>query len=537
MTTRIPYSTANSVWPTPFLGSSPLTSETSREPDPTQTNSQTQPEENQPTLIQAYEYGDFDNQFSFELGHDSSSTNLETLKQQFQASIQAFSQQKPETFKELLRQAYGEQVSQQQLNELLKQAQAGNLPMPEVVWTPQLGEAYGAYTEGTIHLNPVLTEQPETLAKVFAEEMGHYLDQQLNSQDSPGDEGRIFAQGLQQQAALEPEQLNFIRQQNDHGSLQISEDTSLDAEFATPRQLWEADRKRIRAQNQAMVPGLILEYQRETQPLKRARLLIKIADKMDLLGVNFTGRLYNQTARYLSNPASFDARAQKEFQKSFSDALKQTEKLNAAFNFNDAGFFENLAQIIQLGDIGFMQDFSKEIKGWVLNTMDTAVESGMNETGAVLSASAANSIIDLLLPTNVVDLPGFTKLMGKGLTHSIEASKNIKALLNKQVEGVYVVKKGPAGYEIRYGAVKILSQNERKMLILMKYSELEKAKTAQDLERIKTQLGQLLAATTKREDKLELLRFLGELSLSSTGSQAIAFSEREKLFDLQQLLK
>jgi Ca2+-binding RTX toxin-like protein len=46
---------------------------------------------------------------------------------------------------------------------------------------------------------------PNLLAAVLLEEIGHYFDAQLNSTDSPGDEGEIFSRLVQGQAIGEPE--------------------------------------------------------------------------------------------------------------------------------------------------------------------------------------------------------------------------------------------------------------------------------------------------------------------------------------------
>jgi hypothetical protein len=81
-----------------------------------------------------------------------------------------------------------------------------------------------AFGNDTIYLSQDLVEQnrdnPEAIAEVFLEEMGHYLDSQLSEQDSPGDEGAIFSSLLQNQE-LDDAEILSLKQEDDNGTLNV----------------------------------------------------------------------------------------------------------------------------------------------------------------------------------------------------------------------------------------------------------------------------------------------------------------------------
>ncbi|MGB3693872.1 MAG: DUF4114 domain-containing protein [Spirulinaceae cyanobacterium] len=97
------------------------------------------------------------------------------------------------------------------------------LPSFEVVPFGNLN-ANGAFGEGTIYLSQEFLQQnlsnPEAVGKVILEELGHYLDSQLNSTDSPGDEGAIFA-AVVTQDSYSPGEIAALQRENDVGTLTL----------------------------------------------------------------------------------------------------------------------------------------------------------------------------------------------------------------------------------------------------------------------------------------------------------------------------
>ncbi|MCC0178897.1 VCBS repeat-containing protein [Waterburya agarophytonicola K14] len=87
------------------------------------------------------------------------------------------------------------------INRFRSDWRTGNFVLPEieVVSSQQINGANGAFSSqtGKIYLAEefLLANQSDTeaVAKVIIEEYGHYIDSQINSSDTPGDEGAIFA--------------------------------------------------------------------------------------------------------------------------------------------------------------------------------------------------------------------------------------------------------------------------------------------------------------------------------------------------------
>ena len=114
------------------------------------------------------------------------------------------------------------------LLQLTAQLVAGDtaaLPAVELLPAEAMGGALGAYaiSTGTIYLNASWLQsanQAQVLA-VLTEELGHHLDGLLNSRDTPGDEGELFAALLLGQA-LTAEQLATLRAEDDRGVVQVN---------------------------------------------------------------------------------------------------------------------------------------------------------------------------------------------------------------------------------------------------------------------------------------------------------------------------
>ncbi|NBD18353.1 MAG: hypothetical protein GVY04_20135 [Cyanobacteria bacterium] len=85
-------------------------------------------------------------------------------------------------------------------------------------------QARGAFGDDTIYLSQEFLEQnldnPQQVADIIFEEIGHYLDSKLSQKDAPGDEGAIFASLVQNQH-LGTAELHSLKQEDDHATLNV----------------------------------------------------------------------------------------------------------------------------------------------------------------------------------------------------------------------------------------------------------------------------------------------------------------------------
>ncbi|KRH95967.1 hypothetical protein ASL19_09170, partial [Cylindrospermopsis sp. CR12] len=98
-----------------------------------------------------------------------------------------------------------------------------DLPSIQIVDSTVLSGGKGAYSkkENRIYLSSNLIGNVEAISKVIIEEIGHYVDAQINQVDSPGDEGAIFA-ALVQGEDLSANVLAELRNEDDKGWLEVN---------------------------------------------------------------------------------------------------------------------------------------------------------------------------------------------------------------------------------------------------------------------------------------------------------------------------
>jgi hypothetical protein len=101
-----------------------------------------------------------------------------------------------EDFLDNMEQAFGNDWQPQQAEDLIQDLASGDaMPKVETLPASEL-KANGAFGEDTIYLSEefLSNAKSEKVSSALLEEIGHYVDQELNSGDSPGDEGDIFQQ-------------------------------------------------------------------------------------------------------------------------------------------------------------------------------------------------------------------------------------------------------------------------------------------------------------------------------------------------------
>ncbi|AVQ73664.1 hypothetical protein B5D77_22380 [Microcystis sp. MC19] len=123
--------------------------------------------------------------------------------------------------------AFGTSYDVVKATQLRQQWQSRNfsqLPEIEVVSGAVLGTANGAYGISTnkIYLSEsfLASASLDALVAVVLEEIGHFVDAQVNAEDSAGDEGEIFS-GIVQGKVFESEQLKLLKAEDDHAIVSL----------------------------------------------------------------------------------------------------------------------------------------------------------------------------------------------------------------------------------------------------------------------------------------------------------------------------
>ena len=131
-------------------------------------------------------------------------------------------------FWSLFNTAFGSSYDSATAATLRSQWQSGNFsqfPQIEIVSSDVLGTANGAYASrsNTIYLSAqfLAIASQESLSNLILEEFGHFVDAQVNSVDSAGDEGAIFA-ALVQGESLDLETLQALRSEDDRGAIMVN---------------------------------------------------------------------------------------------------------------------------------------------------------------------------------------------------------------------------------------------------------------------------------------------------------------------------
>ncbi len=158
------------------------------------------------------------------------SFTTELLKQAISLAedwLQNFAQDS--NFSNVLKESFGDRFSQEQAEALRQAWTAGDftqLPTIQIKSGNVLQSANGAYAAQTnqIYLSQRYLEanasNPEAIATVLLEEIGHFVDSKINRVDTPGDEGEVFA-AVVQGVELTPHDLNILRTEDDAAIIQI----------------------------------------------------------------------------------------------------------------------------------------------------------------------------------------------------------------------------------------------------------------------------------------------------------------------------
>ena len=128
--------------------------------------------------------------------------------------------------------AFGDSFDRQQGLSVIESLVANNLDSLNIEIRPsqEINYGQGAYVAGsnTIYLaEQFVTENitnPDAIANIIIEEIGHYVDWRANIEDAPGDEGAIFA-SLVAEEELSAEELAVLKTEDDSAEVNIDGET------------------------------------------------------------------------------------------------------------------------------------------------------------------------------------------------------------------------------------------------------------------------------------------------------------------------
>ncbi|MFN6185132.1 MAG: Calx-beta domain-containing protein [Microcystis sp.] len=136
--------------------------------------------------------------------------------------------------------AFGTGYDVVKATQLRQQWQSRDFSQLPPITVKNLGNSgiFGAYSSSInkIYISQALIDSGDatTLKAVLLEEIGHFIDAQINSSDTPGDEGQLFS-ALVRGEVLTEEQIAAIREENDAATITVDgQAISVEMAFGTP---------------------------------------------------------------------------------------------------------------------------------------------------------------------------------------------------------------------------------------------------------------------------------------------------------------
>ncbi|BCU13824.1 beta strand repeat-containing protein [Microcystis aeruginosa] len=136
--------------------------------------------------------------------------------------------------------AFGTSYDVVKATQLRQQWQSRDFSQLPPITVKNLGNSgiFGAYSSSInkIYISQALIDSGDatTLSAVLLEEIGHFIDAQINSSDTPGDEGQLFS-ALVRGEVLTEEQIAAIREENDAATITVDgQAISVEMAFGTP---------------------------------------------------------------------------------------------------------------------------------------------------------------------------------------------------------------------------------------------------------------------------------------------------------------
>lgn len=155
-----------------------------------------------------------------------------------------------------------------------------------------------------------------------------------------------------------------------------------------------------------------------------------------------------------------------DFQKNHADIwhANSMAKMDRAFDFSDGNVAKNLYELVQVADIEPLIELTGMMKDKLTENMDVAIRNGVSPKIAAGIVGTLDTMIDVLVPTNIVDLPVASKLLGKGVSevgHLAKAksktpNKNLAELMKIRTDMKALVKQSRTPHGINSEALEEL---------------------------------------------------------------------------------
>lgn len=238
-------------------------------------------------------------------------------------------------------------------------------------------------------------------------------------------------------------------------------------------------------------------------PLDRADALLEIAHKTKGMTQRDYVQLSMKLNQFKRGYQSLDSQALKDLSKDFAEAAQRgkeqrafSNKVEKAFTlFDDGSLLTDIYQVIQLGDIKPLQSTANYLKQNVAESVEALYQSGgASAAVGIFADTTANTIIDIWMPTNALDVVG-TGVAIRGALKSLPRTQAIlRELADKRVEGI-MYEKG----KLTVGSVNLLKNkvpftaDQKRTLVLLKMAELADATQAKNAVQIKAIMRDLRA--------------------------------------------
>ena len=167
------------------------------------------------------------------------------IQTRFQQQFSAVAGDK-QAFDELMRQAFGSGYDAAAAESFRQKALSGDyswLPKVEFRNDSTLAGGNGAFdaSQNKVLINERFLGDPDRAAAIYSEEVGHFLDTQINKQDTVGDEGEMFRRLLSGEN-LTTAARAAIQRDNDHGVITV-DGRRTDVEFSIFDDIWDGAKK------------------------------------------------------------------------------------------------------------------------------------------------------------------------------------------------------------------------------------------------------------------------------------------------------